>query len=377
MNTINKKIGIINFHYSNHNYGAVLQAAALQNLVESFGHKAEHIDYIPIPSKLSVFKRFKEIFTEAVKAVDTTGVIVNTPKVYNKEVFEQFRIKNLLRTRDIYQIPSDLNAIENRYSHVIVGSDQVWRPSYTVENRDVYFLSFCGDETRRVSYAASFGVDHWEYGNETLETKTVKAELDKFSAVSVRELSGVKICNNIFSSNATHVLDPTLARGRDYFDKIADDAGVDNVVNEKIVYYKLDPDSEFVSFIDFLEEKLQKKSENIYRKRVGRKYYYNSVNDWLDTIRKAKLVVTDSFHCVCFAILFEREFVYVPNDSRGITRLESLLSTLGLENRIARNNLIKHFSDYCVDEINYSYASNILNEHRKKSISFLKNSLIK
>lgn len=44
---LNKKIGLLNFHYSDHNYGAVLQAAALSDVISRIGYSVEHIDFIP------------------------------------------------------------------------------------------------------------------------------------------------------------------------------------------------------------------------------------------------------------------------------------------------------------------------------------------
>ncbi|EPO2956843.1 polysaccharide pyruvyl transferase family protein [Vibrio cholerae] len=368
-------VGIINFHYSDHNYGAVLQAVALQHLVEKIGLHAEHIDYVPIPSKVSLCASIKSFAIDLVKSIDTTGVIVNTPKVFNKDIFESFRKQYMNRSSDIYRKPDDLIKIGNKYSHVIVGSDQVWRPSYTVENRDVYFLNFCRSETKRISYAASFGVDYWELKHNPAETQKVAEEIGKFHAISVRESSGVQICDEIFDVYADHVLDPTLAIGRDFFDEIADEAKNLSTTMDNIVYYKLDPDNKFLDFLNYLESSLNTESENIYRKKIGKKYFYNEVSEWLAKIRNSKLVVTDSFHCICFAILFEKEFFYVPNNSRGVTRLESLLSSLGLSNRIAKNNLKDFFIECYQNKIDYNKVNDILKNKRETSISFLYNSL--
>lgn len=209
----------------------------------------------------------------------------------------------------------------------------------------------------------------------TIETQKVAEEMKKFHAISVRESSGVQICDEIFDIYAEHVLDPTLAIGREFFDEIADEAKKLSTTMDKIVYYKLDSDNKFLDFLNFLESNLNTKSENIYRKKIGKKYYYNEVNEWLAKIRSSKLVVTDSFHCICFAILFEKEFLYVPNNNRGVTRLESLLSSLGLSNRIAKNDLKDFYIEYCKNKIDYNKVNDILKNKREASISFLYNSL--
>jgi len=253
----------------------------------------------------------------------------------NPEIFQEFRDKWLPTSAKTFHTFDELSQANLSYSHVIVGSDQVWRPSYTGNSSLVYFLAFLNADVKKISYAASFGHDFWELNKE--DTVKITNEIKSFDAISVREKSGVDICKSTFGVKAQHVLDPTLLVGRDFFNDIIGENTVSSAAD--IVYYKLDIDNDFETFIDNVSTTLNFTERNIYYSSKGRSHYYRPVDSWLRNIKESKLVITDSFHCVCFALLFEVPFVYYPNDHRGLTRLESLLSLLDLTHHIYRGDV--------------------------------------
>src|SRR5690606_15864360 len=122
-----------------------------------------------------------------------------------------------------HKITSDsgMKALNNiGFDTYIVGSDQCWRPKYS-PNITNYFLDFLNDKQNviRISYAASFGTSDWEF-NEP-ETKMCRDLIQKFDAVSVRESSGIELCQKYLDKEAQHVLDPTmLLELDDYITKI-------------------------------------------------------------------------------------------------------------------------------------------------------------
>src|SRR5690554_3506929 len=116
-----KKIGILNFQYSKHNYGAVLQAAALEHELKQQGYNAEHINYIP-KGKVSFKGKVKKLL---IKSRIIKGR--NKDKYSNHEVFEEFRKKFLNRSEKV-ENEEDFNRLCEGYQAVVVGSDQVWRP---------------------------------------------------------------------------------------------------------------------------------------------------------------------------------------------------------------------------------------------------------
>tara|TARA_R110002060_G_scaffold41597_2_gene53137 strand:- start:866 stop:1984 length:1119 start_codon:yes stop_codon:yes gene_type:complete len=369
-----KKIGLLNFHYSNNNYGAVLQATALNKAVEMLGYQVETIDFIP---EFRVQpKTFKNMVGALLRMLGLREKTAKLKPMENDYIFEGFRSDWLPRSAGEFHNFEDLKTIDTDYSVVIVGSDQVWRPAMTLDFALAYFLSFVPESCRRVSYAASFGVDYWQGKNISTATSDVVKELKKFHSVSVREDSGVDICKNVFNVKAEHVLDPTLLIGRLFFEEIIEH-GQNHSKPLDIVYYKLDVDSVFLDELKQVESQLNYRSEDIYYTHVDGKYFFTPVAEWLMKLRDCKLIISDSFHCICFAIIFEKEFIYYPNAKRGMSRLESLLNSIGLENRICRDQrLLNNLKEnYLAKPIDYIDVNRKLEERRHSSFTFLKNAL--
>lgn len=369
-----KKIGLLNFHYSNHNYGAVLQAAALSYAVKSLGYEVETIDFIP-EARVQP-KTLKNRVGALLRLLGLRGKAPEIKPMENEYIFEEFRTDWLPRSASQFHDFDDLNTISTAYSVVIVGSDQVWRPAMTQDFALAYFLSFVPDSCRRVSYAASFGVDYWQEKNIRTSTAEVVKEIQKFHSVSVREDSGVDICKDLFKVQAQHVLDPTLLVGRPFFEQIIKHSQAESQVLD-IVYYKLDADSVFLDQLKQVENQLSYRSEDIYYTNVDGKYFFTPVAHWLMKLRDSKLIISDSFHCICFAIIFEKEFIYYPNADRGMSRLESLLRSVGLESRICRDQkLLNNLQEnYLQKEIDYIDVNRKLEELRQASFAFLKNAI--
>lgn len=370
MNRTNK-IGLLNFHYSTHNYGAVLQAAALKHFFDKNGYEAEQINFIPKERIISLYRlrheigKLKNNLLNKDKNKDIT-------KVKNSSVFEEFR-RDWIYTAKSQPITNhkQLTKIKHQYFAIVVGSDQVWRPSMTQDYGLAYFLSFAGKNTKRISYAASFGVDYWKSGLIPFMKLRAKTELKKFTAISVREDSGVEICREHFDVRAEHVLDPTLLIGRDFFDSIIDSHPKKHS-EESICYYKIDMPQSFVDALDCFAEDIGSSITNIYYSECNG---FLPVHEWLSLIRDSKVIITDSFHCVCFSILFNRPFIYIPNEGRGMTRIQSILSELGLEELICKDitkvNAYFNFSK----SIDYNPVNEKLNNLREKSEKFLSTSL--
>lgn len=365
------KIGIINYQYSNHNYGAVLQAAALHYYIS---HKleleSEHIDYIPSGLHSDWKTKIKSVILKVLMILGVKKNRIMHDLILNSQAFETFRKQWLPRTKSVYNSYESLENADFDYSHVVVGSDQIWRPSYTGNSALVYFLEFLNDGVKRVSYAASFGNDSWEL--DEAQSNPIIDAVRKFSAISVREKSGVDICNEVFSINAEHALDPTLLVGREFFEMII--GSECKAQHSGVVCYKLDVDKAFEEFLSSASSALKVSSKIIYFNKICGVNSYHDVSDWLSYIKNCKFVITDSFHCVCFALLFERPFVYYPNDNRGLTRLESLLGELGLDAHIYRGGDIGDLIG-SLSEINYSEVNKKLDVLRAGSAEFLSNSL--
>lgn len=350
-----KKIGLLTFHYSRYNFGAVLQTYSTYKSIERLGHIPHIVNYVP---KVKTIKG--KIWTIAMKFLG--------------HGFDEFRKKYLPNILHKTQTQNELISLNNILDGFVVGSDQIWRYVDDHEKLCKYYLDFVDDDKLKISYAASFGVDFWPT-NKIKITNHIKKLLKRFDSISVREQSGQKICKDIFEVGSLQVLDPTLLLSKKDFNDIANPKRLSK--SKYIAYMLLDDTKEQETYL----KKICKSNNLSFIRILGKKihnkrmmYAFNSVGDWLSYVRDSELVITDSFHCLIFALIFQKNFAIVTNDRNGNTRLLNLLSLLKQENRIY-NNLSNVPSAIISDKPDYSKIDIILNIERKKSLDFLKNSL--
>ncbi len=149
-----KKVGIITFHAS-HNYGSMLQAYALQQVVLSMGYDCAIINFRNIAQK----EMYKPIFMRGTLYGKCVRFIIQAPyalgilKKYR--LFEKFLKEDLILSSKEYNTLKDLENAEFKYDYYISGSDQIWN----VESWDfsyAYFLTFV-KSGKRIAYAPSMG----------------------------------------------------------------------------------------------------------------------------------------------------------------------------------------------------------------------------
>ncbi|MCW0482693.1 polysaccharide pyruvyl transferase family protein [Gaoshiqia sediminis] len=349
------KIGILTFHYSNHNFGAVLQAYSLYKSIESLGHQAYIINFEPEADTIK-----DRLIAYLIKILG-----------YQFEKFRKEHFPNMLMKTITEE---ELKGLNNVLDAFVVGSDQVWRYKGNKKLLCTYFFDFVDDEKRKISYAASFGIDKWE-ANEEISTE-ISRLIKRFQAVSVREESGVTICRENFGVNAVKVLDPTLLVDRSCFDELIKNTA-QNESRNYLAYMLLDETKQNETY--FRKFALEKKLKfiSIKGKRISRSknlFYYNHISKWLYYLKHANLVVTDSFHCVVFSIIFRKRFICLANNKRGTTRLLNLLKILNLEKYYFLG--LKDFEENYEDEpIDYDSVASILESEKRKSIEFLKTNL--
>ncbi len=347
------------------NYGGILQAYALQTVLERMGHEVVVIDtpnVRPTPSLFTLGKRIIKrllgyrvgVFSERKHNRTYPIISQHTQPFIDKYIH-----------RKVVHSPEELQ--ESNFDVIVVGSDQVWRPKYygKIENAYLDFAK-CWN-IKRIAYAASFGTDDWEYSLE--QTKECGELLKKFDAVSVREASGVGLCKEHFGVESLHVLDPTmLLEKEDYIHLI--EAAATPKSKGTLLNYILDETPEKRALIEQIA-----KEKNLTPFRVNSRVEDRTapleeriqppVEEWLRGFYDAEFVVTDSFHACVFSILFGKPFVVVGNKERGMARFDSLLKMFGLEDRLVCN-----LDDYnCVGEIKSDAGK--LQEMRERSRKFL------
>lgn len=224
-----------------------------------------------------------------------------------------------------------------RLHALIVGSDQVWRPRYAKSLLEDFFLGFAPDDgPLRISYAASFGADEWEYTPE--ETAAARRLLARFDAVSVRESGAVELCARELLAEARHVLDPTLLVPIYRYRDLSGTGGADPAT-PRLLAYVLDSAPNTRTIVGRIESALALDAFAPDGRRFGsaEEGGDTSIEAWLAAFDTASFVVTDSFHGVVFSILFNKPFVAVGNRGRGLARFTSILRQLGLSDRLVLN----------------------------------------
>lgn len=317
----------------NNNIGGILQAWALQTVVVRLGHEVKVIGTHPKLPSLSRCIRLSCCYTLR-KLARRIGGINALPYRYKMGATNKFTAThiNLTGSRDFSSIKQE------EYGAFVVGSDQIWRSGYNTSDLLPSYLDFTEtwNGVRRVAYAASFGVDKWEYNDE--QTAECARLVKKFDIVTVREDSAVRLCEEHLHVKAQHVLDPTMLLDvEDYERLIAED---ETKPGSDIFCYILDENADKRGVAKYLTKATGSKICQIeggfrpYNMFKGNVIQYPTVPQWLRCFKDAKCVITDSFHGSVFSIIFNKPFVVFQNEWRGNARMESLLRSFGLEERL-------------------------------------------
>lgn len=363
------KIGILTQPLGT-NYGGLLQAFALQKVLSDKGHDVTIIQREKNSTFYKVLRKMKALICKNYVYMSSNTIHYISQKV---DKFINNNIPN--RTKKVNSTKALIHEIyKYKFDAYVVGSDQVWRPSYS-PNIYNYYLDFVEEKTvKKIAYAASFGVEQWEY---TLKQTKRCAELaNSFDLISVREDSGVDLCHNYLDVDALHVLDPTmLLQKNDYIDIIRQEYKEwedKSCFNNNLFCYFLDSTIE--------KETLAIKLANVYSltllfsmpkkykgKNLNDENIYPSVSFWLSCFVKSSYVLTDSFHGCVFSIIFNKPFWVILNPNRGNSRFTSLLKLFGLENRIVKDfDTIKWDSN-----ISWNMVNERLSILRKRSLDFI------
>lgn len=375
------RIGILTLPFHT-NYGGLLQAYALKNILVEWGHD---VSFISISQEINLpfYKLFiRYLFRLCKKFIlRRKNVDIFWEKHHNEYIKEQQTyakytnqfVKKHLSTL-FYQSFADIK--ETDFDVIIVGSDQIWRKKY-VPAIETSFLNFTkGWNIRRISYAPSFGTDKWEYSDT--ETKNCRRLLSNFDFVSVREKEGINLCRKYLDRNAEWVLDPTFLLNRNiYIDKL--ELKKTKKSKGNLLCYIIDMDEEKQKLINIVvKEKgltpfsVNSRAEDTYNKSYSiEEKIQPPVEEWLRGFYDADYIVTDSFHACAFSIIFGKQFLVYGNKDRGLSRFISILHLFDLDDRIitSSNNIVLP-NDY-----NVTLVHEKLSQQQEKSILFLKSSL--
>lgn len=355
------KAAIVTFQ-SAYNYGAVLQAFALQEYlnqnfavtrildyhnkeIDASYQNAHFIDFIRNP-KNAIFKSIQ-------------GVLYKE----KKKKIDLFRKRYLKITKQYDS--ANITEAQNEADVFITGSDQVW--NYLIVNRDsAYYLNFVKDK-RTCSYAASFGI-----ASIPLEYQDFyKKNLNNIDYISVRETNGVEIVKSMIRRDAKVMPDPTLLLNQKIWNEMC---VVPNQIGKYILVYKITKADKLLLFskelskitglpIVYIPNDLKSGSIGKLKTNVG-------PEEWLGYIKNAEYVVTNSFHGTVFSILFNKKFFAEVSSkvNPSTSRLKSLLEMFGLEERT-----LDCYTDKMLDkELDKAEINKVLEAQRERAYDFFK-----
>lgn len=353
------KIGIITFWDLEDNYGQILQCYALQRFLKNMGYDAFVIRYLASEQHQYSFKKLFGIVMHPDKILRYVRGrrrrrISNKTNKDHPRGFNDFKEANISMTSRIYRSADELQNNPPLADVYICGSDQIWGGE-----DPIYYLNFGDLKAKRLAYAPSFGHKPCP---ESVEK--IKSYLTRFDIITVRELSGIQICEELGYNNVECVPDPTLLLTvNDY--KLLED--IIEVENEYILLYLLGNTIDYD--IDEIYEYANKHNLEIkYVSSQGRldKYSkeYPSIPQWLYLINHAKYVITNSYHGTIFSILYNKQFVVIPlsGDYKKMnSRFETLFSLFKIEKRYLKTGQLETMQS----SIDYKFINEILESKRR------------
>lgn len=373
------------------NYGSYLQSFATQETIKSLGYETEVISTegvgkIIAKARRKYFaKRLLNLSELKSYAVTINGIIrMKIDSGYARNIrkrdkkYDEFR-KNFRFSKPLTSW-QEIGEYCKNYSSVLVGSDQLWRPA-NIEG-DYYTLNFVPDEINKIAYSTSFGVSVLP----PKQAEKAKQFLPRINHISVREEKGRILVKNLTGIDVPVVCDPTMLLSRNEWDKYLPNHS-EWSMRDYILCYFLGGNEEYLKFAKRMKVFMKKTLVGI----VHCSGYNRNVNlyvdqtpfdigpfDFIDLIKYAQCIMTDSFHCCVFSILYEREFFafrrFADNDVMSTNdRLNTLFAWTGIEGRLLKGN--EEPDEHLFTPINYDEVKRKLQQKRKTSMDYLERSL--
>lgn len=362
------KIGQITMYGDN--YGACLQAYALQKVIEGKGHNIQLISYHQCckneKTTLSVINKIQSLgLLGLIKYIRERKYIK-----LRKNAYKDFRKTYLNFSNNEYYRDDDLKKLNTQFDMFICGSDMIWSEEF-VDDWDFYFMKFA-EKSKSFSYAPSFG-------KSSLTDKNITKVYDYlafFSKISCRENKGVNLINDIGPFKAVQVVDPTLLLTREEWCECIPNK--ERVIKESFVFsYLFGMETKGrKSFFARVEKEIGKiYSLPKFNKKSQQKFPVNGVGpmDYLRLFRDADFIITDTFHGLMFSLIFRKPFVVLKrndgsNWSKYSDRMTSTLEMFNLTERYVDDSLtdIKWLKN-----LDYSKYEMYINERRISSLKYL------
>lgn len=361
-------IGIITW-FSGENYGTNLQAIALQRYLRNIGYSVQIINF-----QIDAEKKDNRTFWQKVKSQPQKYATKCALKKYGNQIEQRFRkMQKEIQENCIFtaRVSNERDYIDtcNQFDILICGSDQIWNPNWY---HRFYYADYSEINSIRISYAPSVGVNMIR-DEQTLE---IKRSLSRFSAVSVREYKGASLLKPLSPKEPVVVVDPTLLLDINNWDAMFP---VKRLCKEKYLLSVFLTDNR-LHWRAAKKFAMSKKLKHVIIPYCGFSYFLNAeihadagIQDFLNLIRGAEYILTDSFHVTVFSLIFRKQFYtferFKENDfSSQNERVRNILQEANAMDRLVP------YGTRCIQEKNnleYSKVKRVLNNEIDKSKAFL------
>lgn len=363
------KLALLTFHTAA-NYGAALQAYALEKFLTDNGYDCEYINYVNA-SRAHEYSMSWHIYDclKRGKLSSAAAYLAGSPfMTLRKMRFDRFYKRYLRQTEKEYHNSKEAEALNDNYDYFVVGSDQVWNPICNGDDA-AFLLDFVKDSKKRISYSPSFGMTEVDEAHKEVFSDNLK----KFANIGVRETVGQKIVRELTGRDSKLCLDPVLLLTKEQWNSIMPK----KEIKKRFIFSYTNRDSQTRDFfktgykldgkIHYVLSRYTKPSD--FLNSQVRVKYCMSPQEFLWVVNNADMVVSASFHCIAMSIILNRQFVAITTGDEGKDeRLLNLLRTLGLQDRVLRKGM-------AVEEVNASIDYKIVNERleqmKKQSLEYI------
>lgn len=368
------KIALLSFHNAA-NYGAALQAYALQHALKQMGHDCEYINYLNHERRYHYSVSY--LFWDAIRKGNMSAAakfLVGAPFLLaRKRKFSEFYKAYLHVTKEEYRNSQEAAVLNPKYDRFIVGSDQVWNP-FNNGNDTAFLLDFVEDPKKKISYSSSFGLSKLDDGLK----ERYQACFSSFHALSVRERIGQQIVKNLIGKIPELVLDPVMLLSADDWNTLSSN---EKTSQEQYIFTYTNREQQIADFFKtgykLGAKKMYKlsrftKPKDFVNSSVRVKYWMSPL-EFVSVIAHSELVVSASFHCLAMSILLNRPFVAIlTGDAGKDERLVNLLQTFGLEKRILSNNMTEAS---VLEPVDWAFVNEEIAKKRRESMQYLANAI--
>jgi len=349
-----------------YNYGNLLQNYALDRVLRNYIDSVATVDIFPLEykkerKKIKIKRYFKLVFkpktflkilSNRIKKILTS----KKRKIYRakrEEIFRDFFEKHLKEIK----LTDD---VKREYDYFVAGSDQIWG----IPDKSHYFLDFC-DISKRIVYAASFGASFISDEKKDIYRNNIK----DIPHISVRETAGAKIVKELINREVPVLIDPTLMLDKEDWLKISTPSGKKPRDKYMLCYFLGKEAKRLRKECEIFAKNENLKIVDLYNIKIP-DYYVNGPAEFIDFIKDAEIIFTNSYHGAIFSIIFEKPFVLAGREGMN-SRIDTLTTIFDLKGRLWDN--VKEKQNYY--SCSYEHVKPILEAERKKAYDYLEKAL--